>query len=77
MYARISTFRIKTEKFNEYQALAEEFKPKIMALPGIKYRFSTATEDGSCASIAVYENEKAADARCYAAMLQTARMVEE
>ncbi len=62
MYARVSTFRINTEKFDEYQAQVEKFKPEIMALPGIKYWFSAANEDGSCASIAVYENEEAAAA---------------
>ena len=39
MYARITTFRMNTEKSDDALALAEELKPEIMAIPGIKYWF--------------------------------------
>ena len=76
MYARITTYRIDTGKFDEVQALVEEFKPEIMALPGIKYWFSTANEDGSCASIAVYESEEAAAAALSGASSILGRLAE-
>jgi hypothetical protein len=62
MYARITTFRLNTEKSDDALALAEELKPEIMAIPGIKYWFDTGNEDGNCAVIAIYESEEAAEA---------------
>ena len=62
MYARITTLRINPEKLDEIKALAEEIKPEVMAIPGMKYWFDTANEDGSCAVIAVYESQEAAEA---------------
>ncbi len=76
MYARITTYRMNTEKFDEAQALAEELKPEIMAIPGIKYWFSTGNEDGSCAVIAIYESEEAAEAATGAASSLFARFGE-
>jgi hypothetical protein len=62
MYTRITTYRMNTEKLDEGLALAEELKPEIMAIPGIKYWFNNGNEDGSCAVIAIYESEEAAEA---------------
>lgn len=76
MYARFSTFRVNSGKLDEYQALVETFKPEIMALPGIKYWFSAANEDGCCASIAVYESEEAAAASSSGASSVFSRLAE-
>jgi quinol monooxygenase YgiN len=62
MYARITTFQCKPEKLNDAIALAEELKPEIMSIPGLKYWFDTGNEDGTCAVIAVYESHEAAQA---------------
>ena len=76
MYARITTYRMNVEKFDEAQALAEELKPEIMEIPGIKYWFSTGNEDGSCAVIAIYESKDAAEAASGTATALFARFAE-
>jgi quinol monooxygenase YgiN len=62
MYARITTFRMNTEKSDDALALTEELRPEIMAIPGIKYWFDLGNEDGNTAVIAIYESEEAAEA---------------
>ncbi len=60
MYVRFSTFQINAGRIDEYRSEVEKLKPQVMELPGIKYWFSAADDNGSCASIAVYEDEEAA-----------------
>ncbi len=63
MYTRITTFRVNTDKYDEALAMMEkELKPEVMAIPGIKYWFSHANDDGNCAVVAIYESEEAAEA---------------
>ena len=76
MYTRITTYRMNPEKFDEALTLAEELKPKIMEIPGIKYWFNNGNEDGSCAVIAIYESEEAAEAAKGAASALFARFAE-
>ncbi len=62
MYARITTFHCKPEKLDDAIALAEELKPEIMSIPGLKYWFDAGNEDGNFAVIAIYESREAAEA---------------
>lgn len=65
-----------TEKSDDALALAEELKPEIMAIPGIKYWFDTGNDDGNCAVIAIYESEEAAEAAKGTASTLFARFAE-
>ena len=62
MYARITTFSTVPERYEDAKALAEELKPEIMALPGIKFWFDLANEDGSGAVVAIYDSKESAEA---------------
>ncbi len=61
MYARITTFRSNPDRYEEAMELAEELKPEIMAIPGIKFWFDAANDDGECAVIAIYDSKESAD----------------
>ena len=62
MYARITAFRSNPDRYAEAKDLAEELKPEIMALPGIKFWFDAGNDDGECIVIAVYDSKDSADA---------------
>lgn len=62
MYARITTYQIRKGRIDDALALAESMKPEIMEIPGIKYWFNTANDDGSAALIAIYESRASAEA---------------
>lgn len=76
MYARITTFRVHPEKIDDARALAEEMKPEIMAIPGIKYWFDTGNEDGNGVVIAIYETTEAAEAAAKTASAMFGRFAE-
>ena len=61
MYTRITTYRMNPDNYDAATALAEELKPEIMAIPGIRYWFSTSNEHGECAVIAVYDSREEAE----------------
>ena len=67
MYARITTFRSNPDKYERAKDLAEELKPEIMGLPGIKFWFDAGNDDGDCIVIAVYDSKDSADASMPAA----------
>ncbi len=60
MYARVTTFQTNTDKYAQANALAEELKPEIMALPGIKFWFDAGNNEGEGCVIAVYESKESA-----------------
>lgn len=62
MYARITTYHCKIEMLNDAIALVEKMKPEIMGIHGLKHWFSTDSEDGNCALIAIYNSREAAEA---------------
>jgi len=76
MYTRITTYRMNPEKFDEALTLAEELKPEIMEIPGIKYWFNNGKEDGSCVVIAIYESEEAAKSAASALFTRFAEYME-
>ena len=61
MYARITTFRSNPDRYDDATELAEELKPEIMSLPGIKFWFDAGNIDGDCVVIAVYDSKESAD----------------
>ena len=67
MYARITTFRTNSERYDEANALAEELKPEIMAIPGIKFWFDAGNNEGEGIVIAVYDSKDSAEAAMPAA----------
>ena len=67
MYARITTFGTSPDRYDEANALAEELKPEIMALPGIKFWFDAGNNDGEGMVIAIYDSKESAEAAMSAA----------
>jgi len=61
MFARITTYQIRKGRIDDALALADSIKPEIMEIPGIKYWFNTANDDGSAALIAIYASRAAAE----------------
>lgn len=76
MYARITTYHCKPERMDDATALAEELKPEIMAIPGIKHWYSTGNEDGKCAVIGIYDSREAAEAATETARALFARFAD-
>ena len=76
MYTRITTYHCIPEKLEEATKLAEELKPQIMGIPGLKHWFSAGNEDGNCAVIAVYESREAAEAAAETARALFGRFAE-
>lgn len=62
MYARLTTYQMNPERLEEALALADEIKPEIMAIDGIKVWLNLGNEDGSGAVLTVYESSEAAEA---------------
>lgn len=68
MYARVSRYRMKPERFEEAQALVEQIKPQIQALPGLRdWKNVGRADDGTGVVIALYDDEAAANAATAAA----------
>lgn len=68
MYARVSTYRMKIESFDEAQAMIEGIRPQIAALPGLRdFKNVGRGSDGTGVVIAVYDDQAAAEAAAPAA----------
>ena len=68
MYARVSTYQMKVETFGEAQAMIEEIKPQIAALPGLRdFKNVGRGSDGTGVVFAIYDDQAAAEAAAVAA----------
>ena len=68
MYARVSTYKMKVEAFDEAQAMIQEIGPQIAALPGLRdFKNVGRGSDGSGVVIAIYDDQAAAEAAAAAA----------
>jgi len=68
MYARVSTYKMKVESFDEAQALIEEIRPQIAALPGLReFKNVGRGSDGTGVVVAIYDDQAAAEAAAPAA----------
>ena len=62
MFARVSKYRMKTESVDAAKTLLNEFKPQIMALPGMKNFVNVMNDDGNGYVISVVESEEISNA---------------
>jgi quinol monooxygenase YgiN len=62
MYARVTNFQIDPSQVEAVTAAMEGIKPKIQTIPGIKSCLSSWREDGNGVTVAVYEDQEAAEA---------------
>jgi hypothetical protein len=62
MYARITTTQGNPDREDEMVAKIDEIKVQIKALPGIVSSYTVWRSDGQGVTIAIYENQAAADA---------------
>lgn len=62
MYARITPYRMKTDKVEDAAALLQQVKDEVMALPGVRTFVNVGNEDGSGYAIAIVESKEISDA---------------
>jgi hypothetical protein len=62
MYARITTTQANPDRMDEMLGKIDEIKVQIKALPGIVSSYTFWRSDGQGVTIAVYEDQAAADA---------------
>jgi quinol monooxygenase YgiN len=60
MYARLTTFRVKSDKLEEMRRWREENEAKIYAQPGLREWIGMMDEYGEFFVIALFDDEKAA-----------------
>jgi len=61
-YARITTCRVKADEPEKMNTKLEGMTSEIMSLSGIEHYSVAAQDDGNCMTVAIYDNEAAADA---------------
>lgn len=62
MFSRITHYQFDTSRTDEVVAKMGELKQLIQAIPGIKVCLSSWKEDGNGVTVAVYEDQAAAEA---------------
>lgn len=68
MYARVSTYKMKLETFDEAQAMIEGIGPQVAALPGLRdFKNVGRGSDGTGVVVAIYDDQAAAEAATAAA----------
>ena len=58
MYARVTRYKMKADKVADAEALIEQMKPQIMALPGMKRFVNVRNADGSGYVLSFVESEE-------------------
>lgn len=62
MFARVTPYRMKSDKFEEGVTLLQKIKDEIMSLPGVKTFVNVGNEDGSGYAITILESQEISDA---------------
>lgn len=62
MFARVTSYKMKSDKVDAAVALMEELKPRILALNGLINFINVMQPDGSGYVISIVESEAASDA---------------
>ena len=60
MYARLTTFRVKRDKFDEMRRWREQNETAIYAQPGLRHWIGMMSEDGEIFVVSLFDDEKAA-----------------
>lgn len=62
MFARITNYKMKAESMDAANALLEQIKPQVMALPGMVRFINCHDETGAGYVISIVDSEEASDA---------------
>jgi hypothetical protein len=60
MYARLTTFRVKSDKFEEMRRWRDENQADIYAQPGLREWIGLMGPDGEVCVVAIFDDERAA-----------------